>query len=216
MTSLPRADGRKLHQDALERAWETVALIDVEDLARDLNAVGANDPDGTAGIVRLSMLGAPLVIDIDGRTIRYDQPEGPVLNNYLQVLVLHYLAGVGSTQLTNRLISFRELEGGAMYYTAFKARALTPLVKEFGYKPELLRHVAESMGGERLALGSVGYRFAFFDKLPVSIVLWLGDVEVSASANILFDASASRMMSTEDMTVVGGVTSRALIKRARN
>lgn len=207
----PRSDGRRSHQDALERAWDAVSALDSESLAKDLGA-GADGADGT---VRVSLLGDPMVVDIGGRMIRYDRDDATDVSRYLQVLVLHYLAGAGRSQLTDRLMSFRELEGGAMYYPAFRTRAITPLVKEFGYRPELLRRVAISMGGEPLSVGSVGFRFAFFEKLPVSVTLWLGDLEVSASANILFDASASKILPTEDLTVVGGVLSRKLIKKAR-
>ena len=210
MTARPNGRTKPSHQDALEMAWETVSRLDVPTLAKDLGTGG----DGDCGILRLSLLGDPLVVDVGARTIRHDRDASDV-TRYLQVLVLHYLAGVGRSQLTERLISFRELEGGAMYYPAFRARAITPLVKEFGYKPELLQRVAKSLGGEPLTIGSLGFRFAFFEKLPVSVTLWLGDLEVSASANILFDASAAKMLSTEDLTVVGGVLSRTLIRRAR-
>ena len=210
MTVGPPVRGKPSHQDALELAWEAVSALDFAALAKDLGTIG----DEGSGVLRLRLLGDPLVVNVAERTIKRDH-DGSDLSRYLQVLVLHYLSGVGRAQLTERLISFRELEGGAMYYPAFKARAITPLVREFGYKPELLRRVAQSLGGEPLTIGSVGFRFRFFDNLPVSVTLWLGDVEVSASANILFDASAAKMLSTEDLTVVGGVLSRTLIKKAR-
>jgi hypothetical protein len=206
-----QAGARPSHSEALERAWNDVISLDLKSLAEDIGRPEAVD----GGSIRLRLLGDPLVVDIASRAIRHDREDGADLSRYLQVLVLHYLAGVGKSPLTNRMISFRELEGGALYYSAFKTRAITPLVKEFGYKPELLRRVALSMGAERLTVGSMSFRFRFFEKLPVSVILWLGDVEVSASANILFDASASKMLPTEDLSVVGGVTSRTLIKRAR-
>ncbi len=206
-----QAGAKPSHSEALERAWNDVSSIDLKSLGTDIGS----QEDIDEGLIRLHLLGDPLVVDIAGRSIRHDLEGGADLSRYLQVLVLHYLVGVGKSPLTNRMISFRELEGGALYYSAFKTRALTPLVKEFGYKPELLRRVALTMGAERLTVGSMGFRFRFFEKLPVSVILWLGDVEVSASANILFDASAAKILPTEDLSVVGGVTSRTLIKRAR-
>ncbi|MDH3365717.1 MAG: DUF3786 domain-containing protein [Thermoplasmata archaeon] len=206
-----RTGGKQSHHEALERAWDEVSEIDSEVLASDLGRPG----DGTDGKVRLSLLGDPLVVDVDGRTIRYDREGGADLSRYLQVLVLHFLSGVGKSPLTNRLMSFRELEGGALYYPAFKARAIDPLVKAFGYKPELLKRVANSLGAEPLSIGHVSFRLHFFEKMPVAVVLWLGDVEVSASASILFDASAGKMLATEDLTVVGGMTSRTLIKNSQ-
>jgi hypothetical protein len=206
-----QASERPPHGEALERAWKDLSALDLASLAADLGC-----PDDCAdGLMHLRLLGDSLVVDVGNRTIKHDREDGSDLSRYLQVLVLHYLAGVGKSPLTNRPISFRELEGGALYYSAFKARAITPLVKEFGYKPELLRRVALSMDAERLTVGSMGFRFRFFEKLPVSVILWLGDVEVSASANILFDASAGKMLPTEDLSVVAGVTSRTLIKKSK-
>ncbi len=200
------------HADALAIAWDALERMDVGSLAKDLDA----GVDGRADVLRISMLQDECHIDIRGRTVSYGEVGGPEVPRYLQVLLLHYLAGATKTQLANRFISFRELEGGALYYSAFKARAIDPLVKEFGLKPERLRRVAATLDAEPLSLGSVGVRLRFFDRLPVAVTLWLGDVEVSASANILFDASAAKILPTEDLSVVGGITSRTLIKKARD
>ena len=119
-----QASGRPAHGEALERAWKEVSTLDLASLAADL---GRPD-DGADGLIHIHLLGDPLVVDVGNRAIRHDREGGAALSRYLQVLVLHYLAGVGKSPLTNRPISFRELEGGALYYSAFKARAITPLV----------------------------------------------------------------------------------------
>jgi hypothetical protein len=155
------------------------------------------------------------VVDIDSRSVVYEVPGGNETPPHLQILVLHYLLGITASPLRNRLVSFKELDGGALYYPAFKARAIVPLVKTFGRLPELLRSVADSLGAEPLNLGHVSFKLDFFEKVPVAVVLWLGDIEVPASASILFDASANSILPTEDLTVIGGVTSRTLIKMAQ-
>lgn len=200
-----------LHADALELAWKAISRMDVCNIAKDLDAIVSGHPD----MLRVAMLNDECFVDTKSRAISYGAVDGPEVPRYLQVLLLHYLAGATNAQLTNRLISFRELEGGAVYYSAFKARAIDPLVKEFGLRPELLKRVASEMNAEPIGVGSVGLKLSFFDRLPVAVILWLGDVEVSASANILYDASAAKILPTEDLTVVGGVTSRTLIKMAR-
>lgn len=200
------------HADALAIAWDALERMDVENLAKDLDA----GVDGLTDVLRIAMLNDECHIDLRSRTISYGEVGGPEVPRYLQVLLLHYVVGATKAQLANRFISFRELEGGALYYSAFKARAIDPLVKEFGLRPERLRRVADTLDAESLELGSVGVRLRFFDRLPVAVILWLGDVEVSASANILFDASAAAILPTEDLSVVGGITSRTLIKKARD
>ena len=197
--------------DALELAWGALEAIDFRQLAEDLGAT----VEGNPSVLRVAMLNDQCFVDSTARTITYNDSDGPEVPRFLQVLILHYLAGATRAQLAGRLISFRELSGGALYYPAFKARAIDPLVKEFGLSPERLRRVAATLNAEPLEVGSVGVKISFFDRLPVAVILWLGDVEVSASANILYDASAAKILPTEDLTVVGGVVSRTLIKGVR-
>lgn len=197
--------------DALELAWGALERMDTAHLAKALNAV----VDGYDSVLRVPMLNDECYVNFTERTVTFNEPGGPEVPRFLQVLMLHYLAGATRAPLADRFISFRELEGGALYYPAFKARAIDPLVKEFGLSPECLKRAATAMGAEPLDIGSVGIKLRFFDKVPVAVILWLGDVEVSASANILYDASAGTILPTEDLTVVGGVVSRTLIKKAR-
>jgi hypothetical protein len=212
MTDDGPSGGRKhAHVDALEKAWEDVSSVDF----RAIGSEPGHDIVREGHAVAIRMLGERCVVDVSSHTVRYEPPGDRELQPFLQILVLHYLLGLTAAPLTDRLVSFRELDGGAMYFPAFKARAIDPLVKAFGYKPELLKRVAGSLGAEQLDIGHVSFRLKFFEKVPVAVVLWLGDLEVSASASILFDASANRILPTEDLTVVGGVTSRTLVKKAQ-
>ncbi len=204
--------GRKhAYEDALEKAWKDVSSLDLEAISSELGSGAVSD--GRAVLIK--MLGEACTVDISCRTVRYDSPGDRDVPPYLQILILHYLLGLSAAPLTNRFVSFRELDGGALYYPAFKTRAIDPLVKTFGTEPELLRKIADSLGAEPLSIGQVSFRLNFFEKVPVAVVLWLGDAEVPASASILFDASANRILPTEDLTVIGGVTSRTLVKRSQ-
>lgn len=204
--------GRKhAHEDALEKAWKDISEFDLGVISSELGPGAVRE--GRA--VSIRMLGETCVVDVVSRAVHYGSPEDREVPPYLQILILHYLLGLSAAPLMSRSVSFKELDGGAMYYPAFKARAIDPLVKAFGDKPELLKRVADSLGAEPLDMGHVSFRLHFFEKVPVAVVLWLGDIEVPASASILFDASANRILPTEDLTVVGGVTSRTLVKRSQ-
>ena len=45
----------------------------------------------------------------------------------------------------------------------------------------------------------------------MAVVIYEGDEEFSASANVLFDAAASNYLPTEDLAVLGGVLASRLI-----
>jgi hypothetical protein len=61
----------------------------------------------------------------------------------------------------------------------------------------------------------VSFKTYFFPKMPVVVVIWLGDEEVPTSANVLFDANAGKILPTEDISVVGATLCRWLTKLER-
>jgi hypothetical protein len=48
--------------------------------------------------------------------------------------------------IQDKWITFRELPSGRFYYPSFVKRAISPLVKSVGEKPEILKKVAGTMG----------------------------------------------------------------------
>ena len=197
--------------EALTAGWERVHSNVPKTLAANSGATLL--PGGKA--LKLKMMDRVCEVDLSSRKIKYAGESRTEVSTYLQVLILHYLAGAGNAQMSNRLATFREFEGGAIYYPAFKARAIDMIVKVFGTSPDVLKHIGHVLRAEPVSTGDVGFRIHFFPKLPIVIVLWLGDDEVSPSANILFDANAGKMLPTEDLSVVGGAAIRWLVDISR-
>ncbi len=197
--------------EPLRGAWEKASYLSSKHLSEtlDLSVV-----PGTKNLV-LRIMDKDCAIDLGAKTMAYLGPGGQEVPPHLQILVLHYLEGADRAQLANRLVTFRDFEGGAIYYPAFKARTMDVIVKEFGEKPALLKGIGEAMRGEPVDVGSVGFKVDFFPRTPVVVVLWLGDEEVPAAANILFDANTGKVLPTEDISVMGGALTRRLVKLAR-
>jgi hypothetical protein len=119
-----------------------------------------------------------------------------------KILILHYFTLAQGTAATRKLIAYKQLPGGVSYFPAFSQRAISPLVKNFGRSPELLKTVASKLGGREAHFGDVSVTVNAFDHVPITLVLWRGDDEVTPNGNILFDASISDYLSTEDVTVL--------------
>ena len=119
-----------------------------------------------------------------------------------KILILHYFAGAKGTPATGKLIAYKQLPGGISYFPAFSRRAIAPLVKHFGKSPELLIKAAAKLGGSKGDYGDVSVTVNAFAHVPITFVLWRGDEELAPNGNILFDASISDYLSTEDITVL--------------
>ena len=119
-----------------------------------------------------------------------------------KVLILHYLASAKGIPIADKLITFKELPGGVNYFPTFYQRTIKPLVNYFGKEPRLLVAAAEKLGGHKADYGDVAVTINAFSRVPITIVLWQGDDEFAPQGSIMFDATISDYLSTEDITVL--------------
>ena len=128
----------------------------------------------------------------------------------LSVLLSHY-AESKPTPTTGELIKFKDLPGGTAYEGAFVELAINPIAKYFGQDPVDLMQAAELLGGKPLTLGDVSAEIPSLKGIPLTYILW-GAEEFPASGSILYDKSASCYLPTEDLAVLGEVTTARLLE----
>ena len=133
-----------------------------------------------------------------------------------QVLLLHYLITATGGPLEERWITFREVPSGPFYYPSFVKRAIVPLVKCFGQKPELLEKVAGAVGQIVELPGDKALKVSALSRVPVVLSLWKGDDEFPPEGNVYFDASVASYLPTEDIAYLAGAVVYKVIGLARN
>jgi hypothetical protein len=141
-----------------------------------------------------------------------DQEEAEIPT---RILLLHYLLTADGTPMADHWIAFRNLPGGMGYDAAFQGRANLRLARAFGADCAAFESAARALSGERLSFGDASFLFRAFPRVWLGVVLYQADDEFPASANVLFDASASHYLPTEDLAVLGGLLAGRLIKKAR-
>jgi len=197
------------YEEALDKAWEELSGLNPARIAS--NACAEYDRDRR--LLRLPLLNAKVSVDIENRTILDE--SGQALRSYQAILVLHYLLGAKPFGPSGNWLTFRELDSGKFYYSAYEQRSIGRIVETFGAESASLLKAAVALGGETIDMGDAGVRFDVFPKLPVAVLVWEGDAELSPSANILFDGSAGSVLTTEDLVVVAGFVADRLVKQAR-
>jgi hypothetical protein len=98
-----------------------------------------------------------------------------------------------------------------VFYNAFRSIAINHIAETFGEDLEAFSTQAAKLGGRNVQHGEIAFEFKIFPRVPVTYILWGGDDEIPASANILFDESASEQLHTEDLAEVGEVITHHLI-----
>ncbi len=128
-----------------------------------------------------------------------------------KLLILHYLITARGTPAANKQITFRELPAGNVYFPTFTQRTITPLMNHFGKEPERLLTISAKLGGRKADYGDVGVTIYAFPRVPITIIFWRGDEELAPQGNILFDATVSDYLPTEDVTVLCEIITWRLI-----
>jgi hypothetical protein len=131
-----------------------------------------------------------------------------------QVLILHYLKGCRPA-LQDRWVAYRELPGAGFYFGAFVKRAVEPLKKVFGQNAQALKKAGSNLGALPIDTGDTGLRIDVLPYAPIQIILWEGDDEFPAEANILFDAATGDCLSPEDSAWLASLTVYRLMALAR-
>jgi len=128
-----------------------------------------------------------------------------------QVLILHYLLPEQIPELSGTWVAYREIPGASFYFGAFVKRAVDPLKKVFGKNIGALIGAATHLAGQPVEPGDAAFEFALFPKMPLRLTVWAGDDEFPPEANILFDATAGRILSPEDLAWLAGMLVYRLI-----
>ena len=139
-----------------------------------------------------------------------DSPEEVPIKD--KVLILHYLTLAKGTPIANKMITFKELPEGASYFPIFSQRTIKPLLDHFGMEPHRLVDAAAKLGGHKADYGDVAVTIKAFSYVPITLVLWRGDEEFAPSGSIIFDATISDYLSTEDITVLCETITWKLVK----
>lgn len=136
------------------------------------------------------------------------QKEVPIQE---QILILHYMLTPAPSPLTDNWISYREIPGASFYYSSFVRRAIDPLKKVFGQNIGDFIRAGDLLGGKNIDTGDAGYEFRLFPNIRVRIILWAGDEEFPAEANMVFDENIGSMLSPEDIAWLAGMLVYRLI-----
>ena len=133
-----------------------------------------------------------------------------------QVLILHYMVGADPDRIPGDMIAYREIPGASFYFGPFVKRAINPLKEVFGRDMDAFHRTCALLGGTPIDAGDAGYRFQAFPQLALHYILWEGDEEFDAEANILFNESTGDCLSPEDAAWLAGMVVYRLMSLNRS
>ena len=123
---------------------------------------------------------------------------------YIQIILLHYLLQARGAAITDEWIAYRQLPGAVLFERRFFQMAITPLLRAFDNNIEGFKKAGLAVGGIPITrTGDAAFKFMALPKIPMACIFYQGEQGIPSSVNILFDASASDYLPTEDLSLVG-------------
>jgi hypothetical protein len=77
------------------------------------------------------------------------------------------------------------------------------------------KQASEKLRGAPLAIGDAGYVFQVLPRLKLAVVMWSGDDEFPAQAQVLFQETAPHYLMTEGLAIVGSLLIGQIVKAAK-
>ena len=132
-----------------------------------------------------------------------------------RLTIMHHLCCYQRfAQESDRKVPFREIKEAAVFEAAYNKAALLPLRERFQGRVEELVWAGMELGGAREKFGDASITLQAFPKISLTYILWEGDEEFPASANILFDNRIAQWTHAESVPVLAETGTKKLIEAA--
>jgi hypothetical protein len=139
---------------------------------------------------KVTLVGIDYTIDPDNQRITKTYPDDSPVSYQAGVVLLTTLAISKGVPPSGRMAVPQELPGGRLFFTGAHALATGPLAKTFEKDSDQLIERVLKVGGEMIAGADVAMRVPGLPYVPLYLLLWRGDQELSARAVIGIDDRA--------------------------
>lgn len=154
-------------------------------------------------------LGTPHWVDPMRRTITVPE-RGRRPGFQAGLVLLNYLTHASEAGVAGRMVTARELNGGALFFQGPHALSTGPVVERFGRSAEAMVRRAAAFGATPLAAGDGAFRLLALPKLLLAYTLYEADEEFPARLTVTFDAYADRHLSLDGIWALVNVLSARL------
>ena len=181
-------------------AGQRAALRDKD--PRELAARCGAEFDAQRGMFRIKFYGELHVMtfpDLEARVEKTNKVCG--LNR--SAMFLYYLQTADGAPFVGRWVAFRDLPGGMFYHKAYQGYSGDRLAKAIDNHVGVFERAAKNLGGIKLDVGDASFAFDALPRVRVAAMYYAGDEDFPATANVLFDASASHYLPTDALAGVG-------------
>jgi hypothetical protein len=170
-----------------ERAWELLGELDPADVSRSASVVYKN------GAYMLRSLGMDFSVYPRNREIKGISPGADAvagrLGYFFNHSVLWYLVGAKDIGLTGRLIRPSDAKGGHHFFKGTHELPLDRVAGKYASDRDGFIKRARALDGRPLDFGDASFELLPLPRIPVTLILWLGDEEFPPRLDLFLDST---------------------------
>ncbi|MBM4432432.1 MAG: DUF3786 domain-containing protein [Chloroflexi bacterium] len=174
-----------------EQAWNMLAELDPADVRRRAKVLY----DKSAERYILPIFNTEISVSPKGRQMLGNSPTAEfLLNNlshYSRLSALWYLIQVKDIPLTGKLVNPGNMSEGQIFFKGSHALPLNKLTEKYASDIQGFLRRGKELGGVPFDYGDASLKLFPFPRIPVVLLLWTGDTEFPARADLLFDSTCS-------------------------
>lgn len=195
-----------------EEAWKRLLERDPYEVAEYAAAEYWEDDD----VLVVPVFGQAYLVDAVEHEIREIGVHEFHLEDktHFNLLVPLYLASCSPQEPAGRLVAPKSLPGGAAFFKGPHELPEEVIAHHFCSTPDRFLDVGEKMGGTRTDGGDAAVVIPAFPKVPVTVLLWLGDMEFPARSQMLLDDTAIAQLNIDALWALLILTAAAMIQVA--
>jgi len=192
--------------------WKQLAELDTDDVCRRSGVERTNDGAGLS----LPVLGKQYRIDPAERTVLLEPPgsSDKPAGFHLQLSAVNYLIRAQDVSLAGELVNEKQFPTGPLFFRGPHEMPTEKLEARFGTDKEAFEAAGRDVGGRPVPHGDTAVELPVFPRLPITVVLWLGDDEFPARVSYLFDRTANRHLLLDGLWSAAHVVRDELISAA--
>ncbi len=151
-----------------------------------------------------------------GEEIRVHYPDyaiTPYVDEWQQLLFLHYMKLADGTPLTGRWITMGEVKDGLIRGGDFDRRCEEVIRRRVSaVSPDEFAQRCRRIGGSlKEGKADLTVQFDLLPRYPLLVKIWFADEEFPASGKLLLDESAGHYLTIEDAVTAGQVLMEKLV-----
>ena len=181
-----------------KQAWDLLAELDPEEVQTRANVI-FNHEHST---YRLPCFGQDIYVSTANRNVFSNSNSGEIIVNELIksssiTTILRYLIHAKEIPLSGKLVKPSTLPGGEIFLRGTHVLPLDKISEHFSNNPGEFLSSGRKFGGTQLNYGDISLEFFPFPRVPIVLIVWLGDEEFPPRSSLLLDSSCLLHLPTD-------------------